>query len=392
MLCLEKQMRLIFVCILAIACANSGCSFSKDYLFQPTVIERAKKPIQMEKDCTDNCEYKDEKYAITDRVVVDFMDQVKNSLRKRMNYSRIIREISASAQVLTAAAAAVLGATQGNLTTVAIIAATSAVIPDMQDIFDAKAKAQAYDDGLHLIEEAEGRYILTLTGSGEISNKALTVQAANLYVEVLACLKLVEKALTAKIPSIKELQVASGVYLDKIKVSQNSISLDPDRNVQVEVTAVTGGPFVKNSSTNPKVAMAVTDGSDKATISTPKVGGQAGTATITLVNAKGDMAKIFVESESPIEAELVDASSGTSIGSLSVPKAGGTTRAKIKFITKSVLADHRSDNNDIVTVKGSLGDANANNFFFIEGKKKGSANIILENAFGTVKRFPVEVK
>src|SRR5207253_1133812 len=82
----------------------------------------------------------------------------------------------------------------------------SAVIPEFMRIFGADERAKAYDEGVHLIEEAEGNYLLAhATGtnnSGIISPNVLTREGAQLYVQVVASVKLVEQLLVAQLPKV----------------------------------------------------------------------------------------------------------------------------------------------------------------------------------------------
>jgi len=178
----------------------------------------------------------------SDALVMVYTDCIKKMLRRRMNLARVARLTSSTFAVLTAAAAAALGATAAApLTAITALAATSAVIPEFMRIFGADERAKAYDEGVHLIEEAEGNYLLAhATGtnsSGIISPNVLTREGAQLYVQVVASVKLVEQLLVAQLPKVEDIQRAQGrIALRTLDVSTPSTTtLVPKQAVSVSV-------------------------------------------------------------------------------------------------------------------------------------------------------------
>ena len=195
--------------------------YEHHYLFEPS-------PVQMANAAAG---------AITDQHILDFSENVKEALRRRMNRARLARMFSGTIQVLTAATAAGLGAVSANIDTITALAGTSAVMPQLQEIFGARERAQYYEQGASLVEQAQGRYL------GAVARKEvdpalpeISLAAVALFNETVAAITVVEKALVDRLPTVEELQKATGAYSD-LKFAPEAISVD----VGTEVEAVIGG-------------------------------------------------------------------------------------------------------------------------------------------------------
>jgi hypothetical protein len=167
---------------------------------------------------------------VTDADVIGFSSDIQKALRARMDFGRRVRLGSGTVQILAAAAGATLGLITKDVTTAAALAAVSAVIPELQNIFQARDRVGAYKDGLALLQDAEARYYQKMTQNGAIttiSAEKLTPEGSQLLVETAACLKLVDKALFQTIPTIEDLKAATGMLekLGEIKVVPTRLSI-----------------------------------------------------------------------------------------------------------------------------------------------------------------------
>ncbi len=187
-----------------------------------------------------------------------------------MNWARIARILSSTTQVLTAAAAVTLGVASSSMTAITALSASSAVMPELQNIFEARERAIAYSQGVDLIEKAEGRYFLAIasrdndekSSKGLVSKKKLGIDGANLYIEIMASLRLVEKALVSMLPTIEEMETATGKVTERIRgmdiIPSGKTSEEPDLELEIgqesNFVIISGGPATSAVSNKPRIA------------------------------------------------------------------------------------------------------------------------------------------
>lgn len=186
--------------------------YEHHYLFEPS-------PVQMANAAAGE---------ITDQHILDFSENVKEALRRRMNRARLARMFSGTIQVLTAATAAGLGAVSANIDTITALAGTSAVMPQLQELFGARERAQYYEQGASLVEQAQGRYFGAIArGETKLQDPPkISLAAVALFNETVAAITVVEKALVDRLPTVEELQKATGAYTD-LKVAPAAAPIDP---------------------------------------------------------------------------------------------------------------------------------------------------------------------
>ena len=310
------------LCLLVVTVELTGCStISKHMLDQEYyLVEPSIATIQQSK--TDPCsgqpaspEFRKRFESVSDQNVVLFSDCVKKMLRRRMNLARIARLTSASFAVLTAAAAAALGATAAApLTAITALAATSAVIPEFSRIFGADERARAYEEGVALIEGAEGRYLVARAEPkseksegpkpGTIPPDLLTTDGARFYVEVVASIKLVEQLLVAQLPKIEDIERAQGKvgHIGDIQVEPASVTLTSVGDKASVL--VKGGVVTYAVSSAPGLVEidnpdAVRDGARLVTLKRKAAGDEE--VTVTLANAGGKTATVMVKGSRPFK-------------------------------------------------------------------------------------------
>ncbi|KKO20450.1 MAG: hypothetical protein BROFUL_00835 [Candidatus Brocadia fulgida] len=86
---------------------------------------------------------------VTDADVIGFSSDIQKALRARMDFGRRVRLGSGTVQILAAAAGATLGLITKDVTTAAALAAVSAVIPELQNIFQARDRLEHTKMDLH---------------------------------------------------------------------------------------------------------------------------------------------------------------------------------------------------------------------------------------------------
>ena len=147
-------------------------------------------------------------FKVTDRIILVYANDVQKFMRLRMSGKRVLRKVSASIQVVTAAIAAALAGFGGSSAVIAGFAGVSAIIPEFQGLFQAAGGAGAFRHGAELIGNAETDYLSEISKKGGQVQNALTPDGAALYKRVVASIVLVEKALLQQIPSRKEVEAA----------------------------------------------------------------------------------------------------------------------------------------------------------------------------------------
>ena len=143
---------------------------------------------------------------LSDVLALNYASSVASILRCKFTGARIAREVSSTAQVALAALAGAGAAFNWSATTITALGLSSAGIPELQKIFDAKGRAQAYQDAVRLIEEAQIEY---LAFNQRPSPTVLTQNGVTLFQRVTASIHVVEQTLAGNLPSVKSMQQAT---------------------------------------------------------------------------------------------------------------------------------------------------------------------------------------
>lgn len=272
----------------------TGCSSYKTsndlsyYLFRPDYIDTASKRAGSS-----------QIQQVSDDDALRFSTGVRHKLRQRTVIARLARETSATLQVLTAAAAAALGVASGGVTpAMTALAATSAVVPQFQEVFDAKQRAEAYNQGVTLIGDAESRYLAAV--QGKIANDTLTPAGANLILQVNATLKLVETALVSQIPDRKSYDTAHGIISEPIKPPITSLHLPKGANSEIAV--LSHGKSTVAISENPDVATIVFDASRTNVLNV--IAKKTGNTTFVIGDGSGVTSTVTVKVYAPISPSV----------------------------------------------------------------------------------------
>jgi hypothetical protein len=147
-----------------------------------------------------------ETVVLNDQLALLYASNVATVLRCRFTGARITREISSSLQVILAGLAGAGAAFNFGETTLAVLGLGSAAIPEFQGIFNAKGRAECYQDAVRLIEEAQIDY---LAHNQQPSSRELTQNGVTLFQRVTASIHVVEKTLAGHLPSVQDMQKAT---------------------------------------------------------------------------------------------------------------------------------------------------------------------------------------
>ena len=126
-------------------------------------------------------------------------------MRCNATKSRITREVSATAQVGLAAFGGVGAAYNWSKTTLTVLGLASAAIPQLQGIFDAKGRAEVYNQAANMIRDGIWEYY-SLNSSP--SSNILTSNGLTLAKKVSAAISLVDNTLVGQLPSPTQMRQA----------------------------------------------------------------------------------------------------------------------------------------------------------------------------------------
>jgi hypothetical protein len=144
--------------------------------------------------------------VLSDQLALLYASNVATILRSRFTGARITREISSSLQVILAGLAGAGAALNFGETTLAVLGLGSAAIPEFQGIFNAKGRAECYQDAVRLIEEAQIEY---LAHNQQPRPDVLTQNGVTVFQRVTASIHVVEKTLAGHLPSVEDMQKAT---------------------------------------------------------------------------------------------------------------------------------------------------------------------------------------
>ena len=144
-------------------------------------------------------------YVVADIDVINYTDHVKAILRTKFTNARFARYTSATAQTVLAAASGIAAAFSAGTTAIATLAFSSAAVPQIGEIFNAKARAIVYQDAVAKIEDAEAAYYRL---HPRPSSKTFTVDAETLYKNVTGNIHTVESAIAGAVPDLKAVKAA----------------------------------------------------------------------------------------------------------------------------------------------------------------------------------------
>jgi hypothetical protein len=178
------------------------------YLYRPSLIEQANPWL------TDAKRTPGTIVLPKDKDVLIVVNDLTNVLRGRLNLAMGARHISSFAQVATAAAAAVFTTLRPEeRILITILAASSALMPQLQSVFDAKGRAEAYKQGVEMLDKALGAYVKAVQGKNIDPASTLTREGTLLFEAAVAAIEVVEKLTVAQLPTPDQIKAAKGEFI-----------------------------------------------------------------------------------------------------------------------------------------------------------------------------------
>jgi hypothetical protein len=143
--------------------------------------------------------------AVSDGLAINYANSIEIIMRCNATKSRITREVSATAQVGLAAFGGLGAAYNWSKTTLTVLGLGSAAIPQLQGIFDAKGRAEVYNQAANMIRDGIWEYY-SLNSSP--SSTILTSNGLTLVKKVAAAMSLVDNTLIGQLPSATQMRQA----------------------------------------------------------------------------------------------------------------------------------------------------------------------------------------
>jgi len=176
-----------------------GCSTY--HRFQPTVVQQA--GIATGGD-------------MSDASVLSYADGTRDVLRQRFHIARNVRQTSTTGQILLAGGAGMAAAFKASATAVATLAAASAGVPQIADVFDTGGRAIAYQQAVEKISQAESAYFKARAGAQPVvPQNQLTIEGALLLEAVNGATDAVELFQAGMLPTIESLRRAEATELHR---------------------------------------------------------------------------------------------------------------------------------------------------------------------------------
>jgi hypothetical protein len=140
----------------------------------------------------------------SDVLIMSFADNVMIIFDAKSTGSRYAREASSTAQVALAGIIGASSAFKLGARTIAGLGIGAAGIPELQRIFDARGRADTYEEAANQIRIGIGEY---LAFNGPATNE-LTPNGVTLYKRVIANIHLVEKTINGHLPTPQDMAQA----------------------------------------------------------------------------------------------------------------------------------------------------------------------------------------
>jgi hypothetical protein len=142
---------------------------------------------------------------VSDGLAINYANSVEIIMRCKATQNRITREVSATAQIGLAAFGGVGAAFNWSKTTLTVLGLGSAAIPELQRIFDAKGRAEAYNEGAEMIQDGVLEYYAHNPAPSPVE---FTPNGLTLVKRVASAINLVNDTINGHLPSRAAMQKA----------------------------------------------------------------------------------------------------------------------------------------------------------------------------------------
>ena len=172
--------------------------------------------------------------AVSDGLAINYANSIEIIMRCQATRNRIAREVSATAQVGLAAFGGLGAALHWSTTTLTILGLGSASIPELQKIFDAKGRAEAYNQAAEMIQDGVLEYY---AHNPSPSPTDFTPNGLTLVKKVASAINLVNDTITGHLPSQEDMQKAIEQMTPKGTETQSPNESPVNERVQTAATA-----------------------------------------------------------------------------------------------------------------------------------------------------------
>ena len=172
--------------------------------------------------------------AVSDGLAINYANSVEIIMRCKATQNRITREVSATAQVGLAAFGGVGAAYNWSKTTLTVLGLASAAIPQLQGIFDAKGRAEAYNQAAEMIQDGVLEYY---AHNPRPSSEDFTPNGLTLVNRVASAINLVNDTINGHLPSQASMQKAVEPMTPQGNEPQNPSASPVNQRVQTAAAA-----------------------------------------------------------------------------------------------------------------------------------------------------------
>ena len=165
---------------------------------------------------------------ISDAKVLAFSDVIVKLFGSNSSPAENLRNTTGTIHILASAAANANSMTGISLDEeaelITLVSDISTIISPFQEIWKMGKSGVVFQQGISMVLTAKERYyVSTANNDGVVSNINLSKDGAKLFKEVMAVMIVVTKVLGSQIPTIEDLQVASGLENGKPVKVEDSI-------------------------------------------------------------------------------------------------------------------------------------------------------------------------
>jgi hypothetical protein len=298
---MKGKIILLFFCIVIIFSASCASRIKTVYQRAKERAEEAKKAEKAGKKEIPLS------IQITDADVLALSNDIITVLGDRFQQAGFVRKLSGTIQVITAAAAGMIGISSHEETELITgLSGASAIVTPLQGIWKEGERAMAFQQGINMVMQAEKKYYASIAKNNNgVNNTSLSKEGAKLFEEVTAALGVVLKTIAGYIPTIEELETATGRIDEKLamKVVPEMVKLPMPPPVGRTATAIiniVNDHAINATSDNQGVVVidssVLTKFSNKETLGAIEIEGVGtGTATVSIFNVRGGEAKVKVK-------------------------------------------------------------------------------------------------
>lgn len=202
---LKKGMPIVFILLALFLTIGCGSFFSRQYLYSPSVFERAAQRAALNK--VDG-QPSPTSVVVSDLDIVEFNDAVEQAWRKRDQLARGVDLGAEAAEAGLGIVPVIMTALNFAWPVGPIISGVSTLISKFVSMVNPSVRIEAYADGIGLLSDAKAEYFKAL-GDGQVPDKKMTEHGMALLKKTNYAIAVVEKTVAGRVPTAKEVTGAT---------------------------------------------------------------------------------------------------------------------------------------------------------------------------------------